>query len=761
MAHLQRTVNARVVICSIDIGNSTSSVSFLYAEGNDHFKDLKNKVYRAHRWPGHVGDNVSIPSQLCYLNGKPCLYGANAREPGRNDKKKWVLVKSFKRHVNSLDSITVPDPDRAELLSFPPGVTLRGIYKDWTSFLFSAASKAFLESRNDAAVDADLWRKRICVFVVPNGWTESQHAYLRELLRDAGCVEDCNNVRFARESEADLHYGLFLGLEMLTRPVDLSFFICNVGESTGDLGFYKIIKIDPLHYAEVEPAESFPVPATNVDGEVTTSGDQDAAPDENSDEDNMDPVYNVVKHVNKFRQGISGDAAPKYIVLEGGGLDKVSRERISTELPDITVLTLSDASSSELSVQGRGLPTVDGALYSCIYNFITARKAPYCYGCAASVPFDKSNDDHKSRRDIGGLRYIAGRSFVPYAWETIVSLDELIKDGDGKKKDFTIHFRERPSGLHRTTVVVYATKELNPQWVFESHGRRLCEGVREVCTIKADIDTHEMKVAEKQLVNGQKSFAISYTLDINFGSITSSATVSWKKSTGTMGSMMATFSPPDDIASDWHTNEDQGDQEDVNNGSDKGQGKTPQDNPGKEENPPLPRNADDRAKISSGIYTIANPSVRHRRGGGQACWDFKNHLFREIRCRTNYQGDETEWLLKAIAESTAFTLGPNLGSAKARQDHGYPLTGYEKDQPYKNDRVLAWQTDSTTPKRWYAIQDAKLRGDNYRIVSELGSLAWTIATAAEGNRDYLEVSLQNLDTLDDNQVWELVRVPPR
>ncbi|KAH6874100.1 hypothetical protein BKA70DRAFT_264413 [Coprinopsis sp. MPI-PUGE-AT-0042] len=346
MAHLQRTVNARVVICSIDVGNSTSSVSFLYAEGKDYFKDLKDKVYRADTWPNHAEKNALIPSRLCYLNEKPYLYGENARRPGRKDKK-WVLVESFKRHVNSLGSNDVSDLDRGDFDPFPPGVTLRDIYRDWISFLFSAASKAFLESRNGVDVDADLWRKRICVFVVPNGWNEPEQAHLGELLHQAKCVEDCNNIRFARESEADLHYGLFLGFEKLTRPVNLSFFICNVGNSTGDLGFYKITNTNPLHYEEVKPADSFPV-GTIVESEVAVDRDQNSATDENGDEDNMDPVYNVVKHVNKFRQGISGDAAPKYIVLEGGcGRDETSRKRISTELPDITVLTLSDASSSE------------------------------------------------------------------------------------------------------------------------------------------------------------------------------------------------------------------------------------------------------------------------------------------------------------------------------------------------------------------------------------------------------------------------------
>ncbi|KAF7761879.1 hypothetical protein Agabi119p4_9871 [Agaricus bisporus var. burnettii] len=731
MAYLQKPVNARVVICSIDVGNSTSSVSFLYAEGKDEFKDLKNKVYRVDNWPDHREKNILIPSRLCYLDKKPYLYGENARRPGRRDKK-WVLVESFKRQVNSLESNDVSDLDRGDFDPFPQGVTLRDIYRDWVAFLFNAGSKAFLESKNGTDVHADLWRKRICVFVVPNGWNEPEQAHLRELLHEAKCVEDCNNIRFARESEADLHYGLFLGFEKLTRPVNLSFFICNVGSSTGDLGFYRVTNTNPLHYEEVKPADSFPV-ATIVDQEIAAERDyQDPAPAEN-DYENMDPVYNVLKHLNKFRQGITGDAAPKYIVLEGGlGRDKASRERIINALkPDITVLTLSDANSSELPSQGRGLPTVDGALYSCIYNFITARKAPYYYGCLASVPFDKNIREHRRRREHG-LHYIAGKSFVPGAWETIVPLGELIKDGAGRKKDFTIYSRERPSGRHPTTVVLYATKEENPQWVFER--KSLVPGAREICKIVAEIDTDEIKVEEKQLPNGEKSFTASYTLDINFDSVTSVATVLWKRSNGMMGSKMASFSPPNDTTSDWHTNEHQGDKEDHKNVDDKGPSKTPEGNAGeKENNPPPPYDDDGKAVIDTGIYYVANPRNRH--GLGQACWDSKKHLIKE-------------WYLGFDRESHTFTIGPNLGGARGWEARKCPLTGYERDHPYDLDRVLAWQTTDSPPKKTY-------------ILSNRGGFAWTIASEAKSNHDYLEILLRPLDPNDINQIWELVPKPSR
>jgi hypothetical protein len=47
----------------------------------------------------------------------------------------------------------------------------------------------------------------------------------------------------------------------------------------------------------------------------------------------------------------------------------------------------------------------------------------------------------------------------------------LIKDGDSRNKEVTVHFGERPHGVHPLRVVLYATKEENPEWVFEGHGK--------------------------------------------------------------------------------------------------------------------------------------------------------------------------------------------------------------------------------------------------------------------------------------------------
>ncbi|KAH6874098.1 hypothetical protein BKA70DRAFT_1129379 [Coprinopsis sp. MPI-PUGE-AT-0042] len=249
-----KTFDSDFVVCSVDVGSATSSVSFLYVKTGDTFRSLMGKVHRVDTWPHHHQKMVDIPSCLCYRDGKPIdnMYGANAR--GARPRDDWVLVQAFKRHVNRLGSNDVSDLDRSSLDPFPPGVTLTTIYEDWLRYLFSAGAASF---RAKNSISGELWKRRLFVFVAPNGWNEPEQANVRRLIHRAGGVEYDDHVRFARESEATLHYCLSHGLGTeLTTPVGLQFFICNSGASTTDLGLYRVTSVNPLHFEEVLPALS-------------------------------------------------------------------------------------------------------------------------------------------------------------------------------------------------------------------------------------------------------------------------------------------------------------------------------------------------------------------------------------------------------------------------------------------------------------------------------------------------------------------------
>jgi hypothetical protein len=216
--YVTREANADVVTDA----SHTQSISFLHVKKGDDIQTLHEKVYRVDKWPFHRQKNVDIPSALCYRNGKSIKnrMGANAKPPGPGED--WVEVRDFKRHVLKLGS-----GDSSNIGSLPPGVSLARVYEDWLKFLFEAGSEPFNEVFE---VPDQVWERRMCVFVAPNGWSESEKANVRKIIHQAGCVEYDHHVRFARESEATLHFCLYHGLANdLTKPV--RFYLVNLSQT--------------------------------------------------------------------------------------------------------------------------------------------------------------------------------------------------------------------------------------------------------------------------------------------------------------------------------------------------------------------------------------------------------------------------------------------------------------------------------------------------------------------------------------------------
>ena len=136
--------------------------------------------------------------------------GANAKPPGAGED--WFEVRNFKRYVQRLGQNDTTTND-----GLPLGVSLATVYEDWLKYLFNSGEEAFI---NDSNIPDDVWERRLCVFVCPNGWTEAEKANVQKIVHKARCVEYDGHVRFARESEATLHYCLYHGLaEELTKPV--------------------------------------------------------------------------------------------------------------------------------------------------------------------------------------------------------------------------------------------------------------------------------------------------------------------------------------------------------------------------------------------------------------------------------------------------------------------------------------------------------------------------------------------------------------
>jgi hypothetical protein len=60
-------------------------------------------------------------------------------------------------------------------------------------------------------------------------------------------------------------------------------------------------------------------------------------------------------------------------------------------------------------------------------------------------------------------------------------------------------------------------------------GKRLVPDMREICKMTVDLDMNYIDIEETLLANRQTSYKLNCIIAVNFGSITSRATVSWKK----------------------------------------------------------------------------------------------------------------------------------------------------------------------------------------------------------------------------------------
>ncbi|KAF7761880.1 hypothetical protein Agabi119p4_9872 [Agaricus bisporus var. burnettii] len=536
-----KTFDSDFVLCSVDVGSANSSVSFLHVKAGDTFHTLMGKVHRVDAWPHHRQKMIDIPSCLCYRDGKPIdnMFGANAREPGPRDD--WVFVEAFKRHVNRLGSNDVSDLDRSDLDPFPKGVTLTTIYEDWLRYLFSAGAASF---RAKNSIPGELWKRRLFVFVAPNGWNEPEKANVRKLIHRAGGVEYDAHVRFARESEATLHYCLAHGLaNELTEPVGLQFFICNSGATTTDLGLYRVSSASPLHFEEVLPARSF---------EAGSSVAEEIAASENStnegQSDLKDPIEMIQDNVRSLQ--LQAASNPKFLVMGGGySYDLAVQSRLSQNLSPLGIKVTAPRRESIAES-----PTVDGGLYSCLHNFVSARAIVYTYGVDIVVQYNDSNVEHR-RRSQNGSYYHAGVKYVQHGWSTIAQKGEIIKDGDTRKRPFIKLFDSRPTENQVVSVTLYATDVLEPQWLYDEQGAHILPHIREICSISGPLHIDQAKVHETKWGGSNVAYEIPYHFDIDFGSVTSQARVVWEGKNDQSAWAPATFHPPHDTEADWKTNE--------------------------------------------------------------------------------------------------------------------------------------------------------------------------------------------------------------
>ena len=170
-------------------------------------------------WPGQVSDpsRAQTVTAIYYnKNGEPRSYGAMTQMNEIKEQAKregWVLVHSFKRHINNLsDVVSTTDrtPFRTDCptkLSLPDHVPIGTVYAHWIQYLFGHAESIFIAKYTKHSWDK-LKQDIEVVFTVPNGWYTQEHGVLARAAVEANIIQEPAQAKFVPETEAAIHWSL-------------------------------------------------------------------------------------------------------------------------------------------------------------------------------------------------------------------------------------------------------------------------------------------------------------------------------------------------------------------------------------------------------------------------------------------------------------------------------------------------------------------------------------------------------------------------
>jgi hypothetical protein len=117
-------------------------------------------------------------------------------------KEGWILVDSFKRHINNLgDVVSTTDTP------FQTDVPIGTVYAHWIQYLFGRAESIFIAKYTKSTWDK-LKQDIEVVFTVPNGWYTQEHGVLARAAVKANIIQMPTQAKFVPETEAAVHWEL-------------------------------------------------------------------------------------------------------------------------------------------------------------------------------------------------------------------------------------------------------------------------------------------------------------------------------------------------------------------------------------------------------------------------------------------------------------------------------------------------------------------------------------------------------------------------
>lgn len=252
------------IVFAIDCGTTMSAVSYVHL-----LPGVVPDVHYVNRWPFQedAAGNCKVPTLVRYdAMGNAVSFGAGAAEDSDvtegTSQAFWFKLLLHPKEMRDSQDVSAPP--------LPSMVTLQKVYADFLRFLFNHARDSFQRCNPDGAI---LWQRLRStfelVFAVPNGWTGTQHVFLRDAVVSAGIFPrnfESPRLAFVPEAEASVHFALD---HMNVGPwlrVGSYFAVLDAGGSTVDTTVYKCVSLVPrVRLEEVTSSECVQAGSVYVD----------------------------------------------------------------------------------------------------------------------------------------------------------------------------------------------------------------------------------------------------------------------------------------------------------------------------------------------------------------------------------------------------------------------------------------------------------------------------------------------------------------
>lgn len=193
----------------IFIANQAISFAYLQTQKDPVIENVS-------AWPGQSDDptrTTTVTAIYYDKNNTPRSYGTATQMveiKERARKEGWLLVDSFKRHINNLSDVVPTEgflQTDVHKLILPDNVLIGTVYAHWIKYLFGHAISIFI-----AKYSKEVWDKLKhdieVVFTVPNGWYIQEHGVLVNAALEAKIIQKPAQANFVSETEAIVHWAL-------------------------------------------------------------------------------------------------------------------------------------------------------------------------------------------------------------------------------------------------------------------------------------------------------------------------------------------------------------------------------------------------------------------------------------------------------------------------------------------------------------------------------------------------------------------------